>query len=233
MKKINIDELVIFENNHYIVCVKPEGVLSQEDATHDADMVNLLKEYLKNKYSKVGNVYLGLVHRLDRRVSGVMVFGKTTKGSSRLSESIRNKTFKKTYFAIATGLIKKSGVLSNKLDKVYEDKYIAKESIDGKDCILEYTSLCNFKIDNEDFTLLKINLLTGRFNQIRMQFSLINHPLINDFKYGYNGKNYNDHLGLFCVSLAFPDPVTKEIKEYKIDPKFLPFKEYINYEEYL
>ena len=113
---------IIYEDNHLLVVDKPEGMLSQEDITKDLDILTLLKEYLKEKYNKKGDAYLGLVHRLDRRVSGVMVFGKTSKAASRLSECIRNKTFKKTYVAICSGHFEGSGVLKDNLKAraVYE-----------------------------------------------------------------------------------------------------------------
>ena len=110
MKKIHlnnnrIDDIdILYEDNHLIVCIKPEGLLSQEDETKDLDILTILKEYIKNEYHKQGNVFLGLVHRLDRRVSGVMVFAKTSKAASRLSEQIRAHTFQKKYYAICCGV---------------------------------------------------------------------------------------------------------------------------------
>ena len=151
MRKINIEDKIIFENNHYIVLVKDEGILSQEDSSGDPDMVNLLKDYLKEKYQKPGNVYVGLIHRLDRRVLGLMVFGKTSKGSSRISEAIRNKEFKKTYLAIVKGRISGSKTLVNKLEKSDNKSFKAIESNDGKESILEYNVIKNIKIDNTDF----------------------------------------------------------------------------------
>ncbi|OMK69561.1 hypothetical protein BER44_004035 [Clostridioides difficile] len=97
---------VIYEDNHLLVVEKPVNILSQGDNTNDKDMVNLLKDYIKKKYNKPGNVYIGLIHRLDRPVGGVMVFAKTSKAASRLSEQVRSKTFKKTYLAVVHGKIK-------------------------------------------------------------------------------------------------------------------------------
>ena len=208
---------ILYEDNHIIVCIKPEGILSQADDTNEADMLTVLKEYLKVTYNKQGNVYLGLVHRLDRRVSGVMVFAKTSKAASRLSSEIRENSIKKTYYAVASGAINGNGRLENKLAKVNER---AIEAIDGKIAILDYEVLKTFKINNKEYTLLKVLLHTGRFNQIRAQFSLFNHPLINDYKYGYNIKdNSNDysHIGLFCVELSFIHPVTKELLTFRYD----------------
>ena len=217
--KVNIYKniTILYEDNHLIVCIKPEGILSQKDDTDEADMLTVLKEYLKVTYNKQGNVYLGLVHRLDRRVSGVMVFAKTSKAASRLSSEIRENTIKKTYYAVASGAINGSGRLENKLAKVNER---AVETNDGKTAILDYEVLKSFKINNKDYTLLKVLLHTGRFNQIRAQFSLFNHPLINDYKYGYSIKdNSNDysHIGLFCVELSFIHPVTKELLTFTYD----------------
>ena len=111
---------VIFEDNHLLVVEKPVNILSQGDNTNDDDMVNLLKKYLKEKYNKPGNVFVGLVHRLDRPVGGIMVFAKTSKAASRLSEQVRNKTFKKTYKAVINGDMKKRE--DNLSDYLYKDK---------------------------------------------------------------------------------------------------------------
>ena len=208
---------IIYEDNHILVCIKNEGILSQADDTNDSDMVSLLKEYLKEKYNKPGNVYLGLVHRLDRRVSGLMVFAKTSKAASRLSDSIRNDSVKKTYYAIASGIITGSGTLRNYLKKENEK---AIESSDGKEAILSYEALMTFKMDNNSYTVLRVNLQTGRFNQIRAQFSLFGHPLINDFKYGYKSDKCSDefsHIGLICVGLSFIHPVTKNEMNFTYD----------------
>lgn len=215
---MKIDELkILYEDNHIIVVIKPENVLSQADITNDLDMLTLIKEYIKVSKNKPGNVYLGLVQRLDRRVGGVMVFAKTSKAASRLSEDIRNHDFEKQYLALVLGEIEGNGVLENRLEKV-DSK--AMESEDGKYSKLEYKSLEKITLDNIVYTALKINLITGRYNQIRSQLSLNNHPIINDFKYGYRGKNYNDCLGLFCYKIAFKHPVTKERMEFEYIPNW-------------
>lgn len=219
---------IIYEDNHLLVVDKPEGILSQEDITKDLDILTVLKKYLKEKYNKKGDAYLGLVHRLDRRVSGVMVFGKTSKASSRLSECIRNKEFKKIYIAICSGYLEGKGKLINKIDK---KDGLAVQDESGKDAVLEYEVIGHFKLEN-DFSVVKINLLTGKYNQIRKQMELIGHPLINDFKYGYRGKNYHDSLGLRCVEIGFNHPTTKEFMTFKgqvIDDK-TSWKKYFNLE---
>lgn len=209
------DIKILYEDNHLLVVIKPENVLSQADITNDLDMLTLLKEYIRVSKNKPGNVYLGLVQRLDRRVGGVMVFAKTSKAASRLSEDIRNHNFSKTYLAVVLGKIENNGVLIHNLKK---DNLKAIDSLDGKESRLEYEVIDSFMLDNKEFSALKINLITGRYNQIRLQLSLINHPIIDDFKYGYRGKNYNDALGLFCYKIKFNHPVTKEEMEFSYKP---------------
>lgn len=215
--------LVLYEDNHVIAVVKPENMLSQEDITTEDDMVNLVKEYLKVKYQKPGNVYVGLVHRLDRRVGGVMVFARTSKAASRLSEDIRNHLFSKQYYAIVKGKLLKEETITSYLVKEEKDsKYIAKISSSddekAKEAILDYTIVKHIKINDKDFTILQIDLITGRYNQIRLQLSSIGHPIINDFKYGYVGTNVENSLGLWCYKITFLHPISKE----KIEISYLP-----------
>lgn len=199
---------ILYEDNHILVTLKEENILSQGDNTSDDSMLEILKKYLKEKYNKEGNVFVGLVHRLDRRVGGVMVFAKTSKAASRLSESIRNKLFKKKYNAIVAGSVYSSGKLVNFLSKkdgkAVEDK-------NGKESILYYNPIKHFDVDGNNFTVLDIDLVTGRYNQIRKQLSLAGYPIVNDFKYGYKGINYSDAFGLRCVEISFPHPISKEI----------------------
>jgi len=207
-----IDLKVFYEDNHIIVVEKKEGILSQGDDTNDDSMLEIIKAYLKEKYQKPGNVFLGLVHRLDRRVSGVMVFAKTSKAASRLSDAIRNHLFEKKYVAIVDGKLEGKGKLINNLDK--KDGF-AIESKNGKESILEYNVIKNFELDKNVFSVLDINLVTGRYNQIRKQLSLIGHPIVNDYKYGYSGRNYDDQFGLRCYRLSFPHPITKEMLTFE------------------
>lgn len=207
----NIIVNILYEDNHLLVVQKPEGVLSQKDSTNDCDMLTILKTYIKEKYNKPNDVYLGLVHRLDRRVSGVMVFCRTSKAASRISEDIRNKKFDKTYVAVCQGFFEGEGYLVNKLDKCDKE---AIESKEGKESKLFYKVVNHFNIDNNVFTTVRIKLFTGKFNQIRKQMQIFGHPLINDFKYGYAGKNYDDSLGLKCVKLGFYHPITKDYLEF-------------------
>lgn len=215
-KKYYIDNLnVLYEDNHLIVIEKPIDVLSQKDSTDDFDINEIVKEYLKNKYNKPGNVYLGLVHRLDRRVGGVMVLAKTSKAASRLSEDIRNDNFEKIYLAKCEGIIKSNNSINIKIKK---DETIKKAIVspDGKDSRLDY-SILGYD-DNQTYVL--VNLYTGRYNQIRVSFSYINHPLVNDYKYG-NGKVNKLELGLYCHKIVINHPITKEKLSFECTPKGL------------
>ena len=206
---------VLYEDNHIIVVEKIINVPVQEDSSKDIDMLTIIKSYLKKKYNKKGNVYLGLIHRLDRPVGGVMVFAKTSKAASRLSNDVRLNKVKKTYLAIVHGkLDNKSGKLIDKLkkDNKTNTSYIDNEN--GKESILEYELL---KYDNKkDLSLLKINLITGRHHQIRVQMSNNGNPLYGDQRYGIQDKK---QIALYAYKLKFTHPVTKEIMEFKYFPK--------------
>lgn len=209
---------IIYEDNHLLVVEKPINMPVQEDITKDKDLLNELKLYLKNKYNKPGNVYLGLVHRLDRPVGGVMVFAKTSKAAARLNEQIKNRTINKTYYAILCGNLTKNGVLE---DYLLKDQKINKTIIskDGKYSKLIYEVINN--IDNK--TLVKINLITGRAHQIRVQFSSRNLPLYGDHRYNKNVKD-NSNIALIAKQLSFYHPITKELLNFEIDlPKKYPY----------
>lgn len=209
---------VIYEDNHLIVVEKPINMLAQSDNTNDKDLLTLLKEYIKNKYNKPGNVYLGLVHRLDRPVGGIMVFAKTSKAASRLSNQIREKTFKKTYNAVVIGNIPENGTLC---DKLYKDtkNNIVYVSDKGKEAILKYNKL-SYK---DGMSLVNINLLTGRSHQIRVQFMNYGYPLYGDNKYNKNAKS-GEQIALFAKKIEFIHPTTKEKLVFEIDlPNRYPF----------
>ena len=214
MNKLNI----LYEDNHLIVVVKPINVLSQADKTNDVDMLSLIKEYLKAKYHKPGNVYLGLVHRLDRVVGGVMVFAKTSKAASRLSESIRKKEFKKSYLAICHGKVKEKDTLIDYLKKEDDYKTIIVAEKDGKYAELSY-ELVSYD-EKRDLSLVKVFLKTGRHHQIRVQFASRNHPLIGDNRYGNDDEK---KIGLFADQLTILHPVKKEEMVFTSLPKEEPF----------
>ena len=210
MNKIN----VLYEDNHIIVVEKPVNVLVQADDTKDIDLLTMIKEYIKEKYNKPGNVYLGLVHRLDRPVGGVMVFARTSKAASRLSDEVRLRKIKKTYLAVVHGKTKDYEKLVDYIskDEKTNNSYIDKKS--GKESILEYNTL---KYDEEnDLSLIKVNLETGRHHQIRLQMSNINHSLYGDQRYGLQDKK---QIALYAYKLEFIHPVTKEEMTFELLPK--------------
>ena len=209
---------ILYEDNHIIVVVKPVNILSQSDITNDPDMLTIIKDYIKEKYHKPGNVYLGLVHRLDRVVGGVMVFAKTSKGASRLSNSIRENTFHKDYLAICHGKLKESDTFIDYLEKKDDFSTIVTDKDHGKLSELSY-ELIDYDEKN-DLSLVKVMLKTGRHHQIRVQFSSRNHPLIGDNRYGNDN---NKEIGLFAYKLSFPHPITKEIISFTYLPKDKPF----------
>ena len=204
---------VLYEDNHIIVAYKKKGVLSQADGSNKPDMLTLIKEYIKVKYNKPGNVYLGLVHRLDINTSGVMVFARTSKAASRLSLDIKNNKLHKKYYCIVEGTINNNGTPKDYLskDEVNKKAFIDKS---GKEAILNYSVIKNYKINNNDVTLLDIDLVTGRFHQIRAQLSNYGHPLYGDKKYG--SKHNIDYLEfpLEAYSLEFVHPTTKEVLRF-------------------
>ena len=214
MNKLN----VLYEDNHLIVVVKWTNVLSQSDITGDDDMLTLIKSYLKEKYHKPGNVYLGLVHRLDRVVGGVMVFAKNSKAASRLSESIRKNEMHKTYLAICHGKIKKNDTFIDYLKKKDDFSTIISNKNEGKLSKLTY-ELLDYNKD-KDLSLVKVNLETGRHHQIRVQFASRLHPLIGDSRYGNDKEK---EIGLFAYQLSFVHPVKKEEMTFKYIPKEKPF----------
>lgn len=209
---------ILYEDNHILVVEKPINLLVQEDDTKDPDLLNNLKSYLKEKYKKTGNVYLGLVHRLDRVVGGVMVFAKTSKAAGRLSKQVENHELKKIYYAVVCGNLKENGHLEHSLykDEKTNTSYVRKE---GKLSILEYQTIEKKK----NLTLVKIKLKTGRHHQIRVQFSYIGYPLYGDARYNKNYQN-GEQIALFAKSLTFFHPTTKEEMTFTLKlPKRYPF----------
>ena len=203
---------ILYEDNHVIVVFKPINVLSQSDITGDIDMLTMIKSYIKEKYNKPGNVYLGLVHRLDRVTSGVMVFAKTSKAASRLSEEIRNNRLKKDYLAIIHGKINSRGEFEDYLLK--KDDFSTVVDNKGKYAKLTY-ELLEYN-EKEDLSLVNVHLETGRHHQIRVQFSSRGYPLLGDKRYGND--NYSE-LGLCAYHLSFTHPTTKEIMEFTRYPE--------------
>lgn len=194
---------IVYEDNHLLVVEKPINMPVQEDDSKDPDLLNELKRYLKQKYSKPGNVYLGLVHRLDRPVGGVMVFAKTSKAASRLSDQVRTHKLEKKYYAVVCGKAN-GGKLVDKLLKNPKTNTTV-VSDEGKESSLSY-SLVSYR---SGLSLVDIKLETGRSHQIRVQFSSRNLPLYGDQRYNVDSKK-GEQIALFAYSLSFYHPVTKE-----------------------
>ena len=215
MEKLDI----IYEDNHIIVVKKLPNIPSQADKTEDIDMLTIIKQYLKEKYNKPGNVYLGLVHRLDRPVGGVMIFAKTSKSASRLSNQVREKTFKKRYLAVVDGKFEKTeGTLE---DYLYKDernnmsKVVNSNKKNAKLAKLDYKVLIYDEIKN--LTLVEINLHTGRHHQIRVQLSNAGHSIFGDQKYGKRGKG--KQIALWAYKLTINHPITNEEMTFKCLPE--------------
>ena len=210
---------IVYEDNHLLVVEKPSNIPVQEDSSKDIDMLTLLKDYRKTNENKPGEAFIGLVHRLDRPVSGIMVFAKTSKAASRLSDQIRQNTFHKKYLAVVEGALPPKGKFEDYLIKNEKENksYItAKEK--GKYSCLEYKVLST----KDNLSLVEINLITGRSHQIRLQFSSRNHSLIGDSKYGHNPTNLD--IALFAKSITFNHPTTKEELTFTLDiPNKYPF----------
>lgn len=208
MNKLN----VLYEDNHIIVVVKPFNMLSQKDATGDISLLDVVKDYIKKKYHKPGNVYLGLVHRLDRPVGGIMVFARTSKAAKRLTEEFKTHDVVKKYLAICNGKLSDSrATFKDYLERLSDGNTIV--SKEGKEAILDYEVLqYNKKLD---ISLVEISLKTGRHHQIRVQFASRNHPLCGDQRYGRKEKM---PICLLAYYLEFVHPVTKEVLKFSIKP---------------
>lgn len=210
---------IVFEDNHLLVVDKPANMLVQADETNDIDLLTLLKKDLKKRYHKLGNVYLGLVHRLDRPVGGIMVFAKTSKAASRLSEQVRNHQFQKRYCAIVEGTFKeKEGTLIDYLKKDEKQNKVFVDPL-GKKAILNYKVLES----REHYNLVDIDLKTGRSHQIRVQFSSRGYPLYGDQKYNHNSKT-GEQIALYAYELSFFHPITKEKMSFRGNrPRLYPW----------
>lgn len=202
---------VLYEDNHLIAAYKPSGILTQPDKSRDEDLMTAVKKYLKEKYKKSGNVFLGLVHRLDRPVSGIVLFAKTSKGASRLSKQFREGAIEKIYHAIVEGKLPiNRGELVNYLGKDTEKKKAISGT--GKRAELSYQVIKS----NDKYSLLKIKLATGKFHQIRAQMSLAGFPILGDVKYGAKFPLPDRSIALCENSIAFKLATKDEIKKISI-----------------
>ena len=209
---------VLYEDNHLIIINKRPGDIVQGDKTGDIPLSEVVKEYIKNKYNKPGNVYLGVVHRLDRPTSGIVVFAKTSKALPRLNKLFKDKDAKKTYWAIVKNAPpKQEDTLVHFMKRnTKQNKSYAhfKEVPESKKAILHYRILK--KLDN--YYLLEIDLETGRHHQIRSQLTAIGCPIKGDLKYGFDRSNKDASIHLHARKLVFEHPVKKENLEIIANP---------------
>ena len=216
---MNIEPKIIYEDNHIIVVIKPQNISVQADESGDIDMLTIIKNYIKERDKKPGNVFLGLVHRLDRPTGGVMVFAKTSKAANRLSRELREKELKKKYLCVVNG---RPQLNSNRLitylkkdSKTNTVRIAPKLETGAKEAILEYELIEN----KDNLSLISVDLLTGRSHQIRVQMSgQLNTPIYADFKYG--DKKHTGNLALWAFELKFIHPTTKENMRFQVEPDY-------------
>ena len=218
MKIMSENQLnILYEDNHIIVVMKPQMTACCPDESGDDNLFDSVKDYIKTTYNKPGNVYLGLVHRLDRPTGGVMVFAKTSKAAARLSEQMKSGGFEKKYFAVLCGVpSREKDTLRNYLRKnsVNNTVYVCTESEEGA----KFASLAyEIKDKNSGLCLAEITLHTGRTHQIRVQTAAINCPVYGDMRYG-GEKAVKGKLALWAYSLRFTHPVTGEALRFIIEP---------------
>lgn len=214
-----IEPNIIYEDNHIIVVIKPQNISAQEDITKDSNMLDIIKNYIKERDNKPGKVFLGLVHRLDRPTGGVMVFAKTSKAASRLTAQLKDKKLKKKYLCVVNGrpqIVKDRLITYLKKDITTNTVNICtKLEENSKEAILDYEVV---ETKNK-LSLISVNLITGRSHQIRVQMSKqLNLPIYGDFKYG--DKSHGGNLALWAYELTFVHPTTKENMRFTVLPDF-------------
>ncbi len=215
--KNNLD--VLYEDNHLIIINKRVGDLVQGDKTRDKPLNEIVKEYIKDKYQKPGNVFLGVVHRLDRPTSGIVIFAKTSKALERLNKMLRDKEIKKTYLAVVQNKeIPKKDTLIHYLRKNPKNNkaiVFSRPTENTKKAILHYQTIT--ELDN--YNVLEVDLETGRHHQIRAQLAAIKAPIKGDLKYGFNRSNKDGGIHLHAYKIEFLHPVKKEKISIKSIPK--------------
>jgi 23S rRNA pseudouridine1911/1915/1917 synthase len=218
---------VLYEDNHLVAVFKPPGLLTQSDQTGDISLLEVTKAWLKEKYKKPGNVFLGLVHRLDRPVSGAVIFAKTSKAASRISESFRTRTLKKRYQAIVEGIPKQArGELRHLIDWGENNRAVL-HSVDsnqsGKAASLDYRVMRR----GRETSLIAVDLHTGRKHQIRAQLASIGHPILGDHRYGAKLRHQGP-LALICCSLEIAHPTRREeILRIEVPESLFPIQEWL------
>jgi len=199
---------VLYEDNHLLGVFKPAGVLVQGDRTRDVTLIDLAKQYIREKYNKPGNVFLGLVHRLDRPVSGVVIYARTSKAASRLTKEFAERRVEKIYFAIVHGeLLEPEGDLVSYIERVHLKARIAEAASErAKEAVLSYRVLAR----KSGLSLVELRPRTGRHHQIRLQLAQIGHPVVGDIKYGAPDALPDRTIALHAGMLAVKHPTKDE-----------------------
>jgi len=212
---------VLFEDNHLLVVVKPPNWPVQLDRSGDHDLLNWCRKYIKTKYQKPGEAFVGLVHRLDRPVGGVIVFARTSKAAARLSDQMRRHTMQRTYWAVVYGHPPESATLHDTLIKESRTntvQVVPPNTPGSQEAILHYRTL----IRGQNLTLIEVSLETGRSHQIRVQFANIGYPLWGDARYG-NGQP-GQQIALWCVAIMFVHPTKREVLRFEaLPPDIFPW----------
>lgn len=209
---------IIYEDNHIIVVEKPYGLLSQKDYTNTESLLEIIKEYIKTTYNRPGNVFLGLVHRLDKQVSGLMVYAKTSKAASRLSSQFRSHDVVKLYCAaVKTPATTDSEwhTINDRLIRLHDTTLVSNIENNTAHASLKYKLIYT----QSAYSLMLIQLFTGKKHQIRAQLSHLGMPIVNDTKYGGEKISNKSAIALHAVYLQFTHPVTKEIMSFYSPPK--------------
>ncbi len=208
----------LYEDNHIIIVRKEAGEIVQGDKTGDTPLSEIIKQYLKEKYNKPGNVFCGVIHRIDRPVAGLVVFAKTSKALSRLNDMLKKGEIHKTYWALVEGKRKeKEGVIESWLQsdgRLNKTRVVDKNASDAKLSKLKYRVIA----EGERYSLLEVELLTGRKHQIRVQLSSTGTPIKGDLKYGAKRSNPGGGISLLAKKIEFIHPVSKEKIEIETDP---------------
>ncbi|CAM4192795.1 RluA family pseudouridine synthase [Lacicoccus alkaliphilus] len=211
---------VLYEDNHLLIVEKPVNIPVQGDASGDEDLLNMLKSYIKVKENKPGNVYLGLVHRLDRPVGGVIVFAKTSKAASRLSDQLRKNQIIRKYKVIVRG---RMPVHEDKLtDHLLKDRRKNQVDVVGRNVNGAKKAILHYKVtareEVKDLTLLGVRLETGRSHQVRVQLANAGNPLFGDQKYGRQHNKAGQQIALWAYFLSFKHPTKDEMVEMECPP---------------
>ena len=225
---------IIYEDNHVLGVVKPAGMLAQGDRTGDVSALELARRYIKEKHARPGQVFLGLVHRLDRPVSGVMVFARTSKAASRLSRSFHDRRAEKHYLCVVSGLVAEDeGELAALIERAHtRSRIVASETEKSREAVLAFRVLArrarqeperdararNARRDSASLTLLEVRPRTGRHHQIRLQLSAAGHPIRGDLKYGAVVPLPDKSIALHAVRLRVPHPVRDEVIDLSAPP---------------